>query len=672
VRRLDLVRRASFFTLFPLVVGVFALFIASVSAYVPFQQARRIAGQVASDRAADKASVGGNLLHEQRRSLAGFARATALQLGETGDSPADAVALGTFITRLSRELEPATGGPGTPLSSAPAQGCRSTTAPLPAAPEVCGAGVLIVTRSVNGIPATTLVARAGALLGDDQALSRWLSRQAVAPPPFAGNPDDGVPWMLTTDPVRTPAGVPTGLTVVVAQPNIVDDLALELRSPGTDQPQVAIVRDGRYVVGGRIAGRLVRAGERLPAALSGAVADSGATTVDLDGGRYAVAASLLGDHDRLLLLSPVVLDPGALITPGLVISWVSIVIILLLVTGHFFTRHWQMLKGAEARAAVATHLDSSRPLPERLEAVCRQLTATTRAVSAVVVIGGDELPAPYVCHVGLDHPDALRLLGDGPLGEVASLRRRRTVDLAAPPGSEEARCGMRRLCVAPLLMGSGLRGVVAIADRPRGFIEADRVQLADAAERLALAVERDRILSVRTMEASTDQLTGLPNRRSLVEHLERQLAIAERASAPLSVLMLDLDRLKEINDTHGHAAGDAALRAVARTLSSSIRRSDLAARLSGDEFVIVMANTRGRDARDVAEKIRLAVAAVEVPAGPGRTSLRLGVSIGGAAFPEVRGGGAERLLERADAALYDAKRQGRNRVRFSRGRTTAA
>ncbi|HEY2704923.1 MAG TPA: sensor domain-containing diguanylate cyclase [Candidatus Dormibacteraeota bacterium] len=672
MRRPELLRRASFFTLFPLVVGVFALFIASVSAYVPFQQARRIANEVATGRAADKASVAANLLHQEQRSLVGFARATSLQLGETGDSPADVAALGTFVTRLSGELEPATGGPGAPVSSAPAQGCRASAASLPAVPEACGAGVLIVTRTVNGIPAAAMVARAGALLGDGEALARWLSRQAVAPPPFAGNPDDGVPWMFATYPVRTPAGIPTGLTVVVAQPNIVDDLALELRSAGTDQPQVAIVRDHRYVVGGRIAGRLVGAGEPLPAELSRAVSLPGAQTVDLDGGRFAVAASLLGDGNRLLLLSPVVLDPGALITPGLVISWVSIVIILLLVTGHFFTRHWQMLKGAEARAAVATHLDAPRPLPERLEAVCRQLIATTRAVSAMVVIDGGDLPGPYVCHVGLDRPDARRLLGDGPVGEVAALRQRNTVERVAPAESEEARCGMRRLCAAPLLMGSGLRGVVVIADRPRGFIDADRVQLADAAERLALAVERDRILSVRTMEASTDPLTGLPNRRSLVEHLERQLAIAERANAPLSVLMLDLDRLKEINDTHGHAAGDEALRAFARTLSSTIRRSDLAARLSGDEFVIVMANTRGRDARDVAEKIRAAVTAVEVRVGAARAPIRLGVSIGGVAFPEVRGGGAERLLERADAALYEAKREGRNRVRFTRGRISAA
>ncbi|MEA2671947.1 MAG: hypothetical protein QOG45_2167, partial [Chloroflexota bacterium] len=302
MRRPDLVRRASFFTLFPLVVGVFAVFIASVSAYVPFQQARRIAGQVAAGRAADKASVGGNLLQEQQRSLVGYARATSLQLGERGDGGADVAALGTFIARLSRELEPATGGPGTPVSSAPAQGCMPAAAPLPAAPDVCGAGVLIVTRSVNGAPASTLVARAGSLLGDDRALSRWLSRQAVASPLFAGNPDDGVPWMFATHPVRTPAGVPTGLSVVVAQPNIVDDLALELRSAGTDQPQVAIVRDDSYVVGGRIAGRVVRAGEPLPAALAGAVAAPGATTIDLDGDRYAVAASLLGDRNRLLLL----------------------------------------------------------------------------------------------------------------------------------------------------------------------------------------------------------------------------------------------------------------------------------------------------------------------------------------------------------------------------------
>ncbi|TMD04749.1 MAG: GGDEF domain-containing protein [Chloroflexi bacterium] len=672
MRRPELLRRASFFTLLPLVVGAFAVFIASVSAYVPFQQARRIAGQQAVDRAADKASVGANLLLEQQRSLTAFARATALQLGDTGDGPGDVVALDRVIADLSRELEPAAGGPGTPASTAPAQGCLPTP-PLPAVPQGCGAGVLGITRAVHGSAASTLLARAGAVLGPDLALSRWLLREAVAPPRFAGNPDDGVPWMFATYAVHTPAGRDTGLSVVVAQPNIVDDLALELRSAGTDQPQVAIVHGDHYVLGGRIAGRLVAAGEALQPALASAVVDTGASTTDLDGGRYAVAASLLGDGNRLLLVSPVVSDPGALITPGLVISWASIVIILVLVTGHFFTRHWQMLKGAEARAAVATHLDAARPLAERLEAVCRQLTTTTRAAAALVVIGGDELPRPYVCHVGLDRPDAQLLLdGDGPLALVARLRRRRTVDITVPVESEEARCGVRRLCAAPLLMGSGLRGLVAIADRPRGFIEADRVQLSDAAERLALAVERDRILSVRTIEASTDALTGLPNRRSLVEHLERQLAIAERARAPLSVLMLDLDRLKEINDTHGHAAGDEALRVFARTLSATIRRSDLAARLAGDEFVIVMANTRGRDAREVAEKIRAAVAAVEVPVGPSGDPVRLGVSIGGAAFPEVRGGGAERLLERADAALYEAKRDGRDRVRFDHGRVSAA
>ncbi len=663
----ELLRRASFFTLFPLVVGVFAVFIASVSAYVPFQQARRIASQQATDRAADKASVGANLLEEQQSSLISFARAAAEELGGARGGGGTA-ALGSFAARLSEELEPALGTSQT----ATAASCMPGP-PLPASPDGCGAGVVTILAPGAGGARTTLLARADSLLGSGLALTRWLAAEAVAAPEFAGNPDDGVPWMFASAAVRTPAGAATGAVVVVAQPNVVDDLALELRSAGTDQPEVGIVRDGRYVVGGRIAGRLVSPGDPLPAAVSTAVAETGATTVELGGTRYAVATAQLAGGDRLLLVSPVVSDPGQLITPGLVISWASIVIILVLVTGHFFARHWQMLKGAEARAAVASHLDASRPLPERLEAVCLQLTAATRAAAALVVIGGDHLARPYVCQVGLDDPDAELLLGGhGPLADAVAQRTRGTLVLAAPAGSEEARCGMRRVCAAPLLMGSGLHGAVAIAGRRHGFTDADRAQLSDAAERLALAVERDRILSVRTLEASTDPLTGLPNRRSLIEHLDRQLAIAERANAPLSVLVLDLDRLKEINDTHGHGGGDDALRAFARTVSSTVRRSDLAARLAGDEFVIVMANTRGRDAREVAEKIRAAVAAVEVRVGPGRTPVHLGVSIGGAAFPEVRGGGAERLLERADTALYEAKRAGRNCVRFISDRQGAA
>lgn len=662
----ELLRRASFFTLLPLVVGVFAVFIASVSAYVPFQQARRIAAQQATDRAADKASVGANLLEEQQSSLSSFARAAAAELG-SGDAGGPA-AIGAFAVRLSEEVEPAIGTspPTTPASCMPGP-------PLPASPDGCGAGVVAILGPATGAVRTTLFARAGSLLGSDLVLTRWLAAEALAAPEFAGNPDDGVPWMFASAAVRTPAGAATGAVVVVAQPNVVDDLALELRSAGTDQPEVGIVRDGRYVVAGRIAGRPVSPGGAVPPVVASALAATGATTVQLGGTRYAVATTPLDGGDRLLLVSPVVSDPGQLITPGLVISWASIVIILVLVTGHFFARHWQMLKGAEARAAVASHLDAPRPLPERLEAVCGRLTAATRAAAALVVIGGDHLAGPYVCHVGLVDPDAERLLrGAGPLADAVAQRTRGTLVLASPAGSEEARCGMRRVCAAPLLMGSGMRGAVAIADRGGGFTDADRAQLSDAAERLALAVERDRILSVRTQEASTDALTGLPNRRSLVEHLDRQLAIAERANAPLSVLVLDLDRLKEINDTHGHAGGDDALRAFARTVSSTVRRSDLAARLAGDEFVIVMANTRGRDAREVAEKIRAAVAAVEVRVGPGRTPVRLGVSIGGAAFPEVRGGGAERLLERADSALYEAKRSGRNCVRFISDRPEAA
>ena len=387
---------------------------------------------------------------------------------------------------------------------------------------------------------------------------------------------------------------------------------------------MAIVRNDRYLVGGRIAGRLVQPGDEVAPALA-QVAVTGAITADIDGGRYAVAASLLGDGARLLIVSPVVSDPGALSTPGLVISWASVVIILLLVTGHFFTRHWQMLRRCRARAAVATHLDAPRPLAERLEAV----------------------PAADRRRPGRPRADrdrrrraarAVRLPRRArPSRRAAAARQGRPArrrGRAAPPphqgddggtDTEEARCGMPSCALAPLLMGSGLRGVVAIADRPGGFLAADRAAALRRRRAAALAgrARPHPVGAHRRGEHRRAHRPAQPPRPS-VEHLDRQLAIAERARSPLSVLMLDLDRLKEINDTHGHAAGDEALRVFARTVSSTVRRADLAARISGDEFVIVMANTRGGTPVVVAEKVRIAVASVEVRVGASRTPVRLG------------------------------------------------
>ncbi len=182
-----------------------------------------------------------------------------------------------------------------------------------------------------------------------------------------------------------------------------------------------------------------------------------------------------------------------------------------------------------------------------------------------------------------------------------------------------------------------------------------REKLRQQKAQLARAVQQVREL------ATHDDLTGLPNRRFMLEMLRVELQRAQRSARPLLVAQLDLDFFKAINDTHGHAAGDEALRAFARTVSACVRSSDLLARWGGEEFVLLMANTTLADGQQVLARV-LATAAMEVPL-PGGASARLTVSIGAACAQA--GDSVDALLQRADVALYEAKRQGRNRVRWA-------
>jgi two-component system cell cycle response regulator len=159
--------------------------------------------------------------------------------------------------------------------------------------------------------------------------------------------------------------------------------------------------------------------------------------------------------------------------------------------------------------------------------------------------------------------------------------------------------------------------------------------------------------------ARKDPLTGLPNRRALEEELPRALARALRAGEPLSVVVLDVDRFKEVNDRHGHAAGDAVLAAVAGRAAAALRGSDVIARFGGEEFAVVLPGADLARAAEAAERIREAVAAEAVTAGG--AALSVTVSLGCATLvPDERD--ARALLARADARLYEAKRAGRNRV----------
>jgi diguanylate cyclase (GGDEF)-like protein len=152
--------------------------------------------------------------------------------------------------------------------------------------------------------------------------------------------------------------------------------------------------------------------------------------------------------------------------------------------------------------------------------------------------------------------------------------------------------------------------------------------------------------------ARTDPLTGLLNPRAYGERLSDEVGRAARYGAPLSLLMLDVDRLKAINDRGGHRAGDAALSLVADALRQDARRSDFAARIGGDEFAVIAPSTDERHALALAERIRSRVE----DKGGGLT-----VSIGVATL-DPGGPSAAALRDGGDAALYEAKRRGRNQV----------
>jgi diguanylate cyclase (GGDEF)-like protein len=159
--------------------------------------------------------------------------------------------------------------------------------------------------------------------------------------------------------------------------------------------------------------------------------------------------------------------------------------------------------------------------------------------------------------------------------------------------------------------------------------------------------------------ATTDALTGLLNRRALLEIIERERVRSDRHGFPFSLMLLDLDHFKNINDERGHSAGDAALKGIARTLSSVARRTDFVARWGGEEFVVALPQTFEAGARVAAERVRRAIAEAThpMPSGlPLRVTASVGVSSAEAPWK------TEKLIAAADAAMYAAKARGRNRV----------
>ncbi|MEM9842091.1 MAG: sensor domain-containing diguanylate cyclase [Pseudomonadota bacterium] len=164
--------------------------------------------------------------------------------------------------------------------------------------------------------------------------------------------------------------------------------------------------------------------------------------------------------------------------------------------------------------------------------------------------------------------------------------------------------------------------------------------------------------------ATIDPLTKALNRRAFMRFSARELARFNRDNSKLATLMLDIDHFKQVNDVHGHAMGDNVLAKMISVASSVLRQEDLIGRLGGEEFAIVLVDTDAAGAKQVAERLRLAIKQVQFPseAGPFHVSVSIGIS-----EPVFAEGSIDHALERADAALYQAKRNGRDRVETANG-----
>lgn len=198
----------------------------------------------------------------------------------------------------------------------------------------------------------------------------------------------------------------------------------------------------------------------------------------------------------------------------------------------------------------------------------------------------------------------------------------------------------------------GLMGAIA-ADQPAFAYVTVSTLVVFAAFGLVLGRQADELLR----RLSTDALTGLLNRRAFLERLDQEHERGERYPQPLSVLMLDVDGLKSINDRGGHAAGDAALRAIGDAIHLGLRATDIGCRFGGDEFAVMAPEADAGAARVLAERIRSLAGGMSLPGG-----LRVTVSAGVSCAAAREGWTPTEILERADRALYEAKRTGRNRV----------
>jgi diguanylate cyclase (GGDEF)-like protein len=262
-------------------------------------------------------------------------------------------------------------------------------------------------------------------------------------------------------------------------------------------------------------------------------------------------------------------------------------------------------------ARITERLTVSLDLETVLQELCREARELTEADSVSVRLptemqGGFRLAVDFASalHSRGDHEDPQV---DELCWKVAQAGRLAIVEdaKAHPMFGPQAPVWLGSLGAFPLRRGADVIGVLTVIyTRPNPFPPDKRRLLTALADQAAIAVRNAQLHETVEQSARTDPLTGLPNRRSFNESFTNEVRRARRYHQPLALLMIDVDKLKAVNDQYGHAAGDALLMAVAQALRNVLRATDLPARFGGDEFVVILPGTAVADARHIVERIQ--------------------------------------------------------------------
>jgi two-component system, cell cycle response regulator len=269
------------------------------------------------------------------------------------------------------------------------------------------------------------------------------------------------------------------------------------------------------------------------------------------------------------------------------------------------------------------------------------------------------------------HPEVLQALDSAEAVLVEEIPSGTPHQPSAAEWDLDQQSSARSVIALPFLVDDVPSGVVFLRTmHDETPLSRDDVEFADTVVRAAMAAMR----RAQLMEASradtarlerlatTDPLTQMLNRRALMERLATELDRAQRYALTLSVMMIDIDHFKKVNDTFGHLAGDEVLREMAQIVQREARTVDIVARYGGEEFVVVLPETAREGAVAFAERVRARVEEAQLVTGDQYSWLRVSVSVGVATVPDTPAFTPEDIIAAADEALYRAKAEGRNRV----------